>query len=418
MKKVFFTIIIPVFNSDKFIRKCISSIVNQNFQDFEVLIINDGSTDKSKKICQKFLLENPTKIKLFNNKRNLGVGVSRNVGLKSANGKYIIFLDSDDYLIKNSLNSLQKKIKIKDYPDVVLNHIVQNKEPKSNIVNLNFFGKKKLSKKQFLAKLLEKNLLINECWRIVVSNNLIQNNKIVFKNIKIAEDVSFIFKIFILMKNITINEKKFLFHSSRLNSLKYTKGVDSALAYYVVFLELQEYKKKFKKDKKIINFLNFKSNNMITNIRIYFTLLNRKEIIKLKNKFNKIKDFKKNIVDKKKFILSIINDSEKKVVNFLKLKKTHGQNITIYCAGIMTQSIIKILKKNDIQVKNIIDDDPMWIGRKLMNINVEKISILNNSNKKNNLIMICNLSKKVINNIKIKLLKLKLNNKQILSFSL
>lgn len=418
MKKVFFTIIIPVFNSDKFIRKCISSIVNQNFQDFEVLIINDGSTDKSKKICQKFLSENPTKIKLFNNKRNLGVGVSRNVGLKSANGKYIIFLDSDDYLIKNSLNSLQKKIKIKDYPDVVLNHIVQNKEPKSNIVNLNFFGKKKLSKKQFLAKLLEKNLLINECWRIVVSNNLIQNNKIVFKNIKIAEDVSFIFKIFILMKNITINEKKFLFHSSRLNSLKYTKGVDSALAYYVVFLELQEYKKKFKKDKKILNFLNFKSNNMITNIRIYFTLLNRKEIIKLKNKFNKIKDFKKNIADKKKFILSIINDSEKKVVNFLKLKKTHGQNITIYCAGIMAQSIIKILKKNDIQVKNIIDDDPMWIGRKLMNINVEKISILNNSNKKNNLIMICNLSKKVINNIKLKLLKLKLNNKQILSFSL
>ena len=220
------------------------------------------------------------------------------------------------------------------------------------------------------------------------------------------------------MKNITINEKKFLFHSSRLNSLKYTKGVDSALAYYVVFLELQEYKKKFKKDKKILNFLNFKSNNMITNIRIYFTLLNRKEIIKLKNKFNKIKDFKKNIADKKKFILSIINDSEKKVVNFLKLKKTHGQNITIYCAGIMAQSIIKILKKNDIQVKNIIDDDPMWIGRKLMNINVEKISILNNSNKKNNLIMICNLSKKVINDIKVKLLKLKLNNKQILSFSL
>ena len=83
--------------------------------------------------------------------------------------------------------------------------------------------------------------------RIVVSSNLIVKNKIVFKKL-IAEDASFIFKIFIYMKNILINKNKFLFHSSRHNSLKYTIGVDSAYA-YTVLTELQEYQKKFKKIK-------------------------------------------------------------------------------------------------------------------------------------------------------------------------
>ena len=417
MKKFFFSIIIPVFNTDKFLKKCIESIIFQNFQDFEILLINDCSSDKSEQICQKLQLENPNKIRYFKNKKNLGVGLSRNLGLKFANGKYIIFLDSDDYLIKNSMSSLQKKIKSKNYPDVILNHIIQDKEPRSNINSLSSFGKIKLSKKVFLSKLTEKKLLISECWRVVISNDLVKKNNIIFKDIKIAEDISFIFKIFILMKNITINEQEFLFHRSRLNSLKYTKGIEPALAYYKVFLELEEYKKKFKHDHTILNFLKLKSEHIIIHMKIYFTLLTKKEIIKLKNKLYKIKDFENNHLENIKFIFKIVKDFEKKVINFINTKKNR-QKIIIYCASTMTQSIIKILLMNNIKIKNIIDDDPMWIGKKLMNIEIKKISTLNVSSKENNLIMICNLSKKVINNIRFKLSNLKLKNNTIIGFSL
>ena len=417
MKEFFFSIIIPVFNTDKFLKKCIESIIFQNFQDFEILLINDCSTDKSEKICHKLQLENPNKIKYFKNKKNLGVGLSRNLGLKLANGKYIIFLDSDDYLIKNSMSSLQKRIISKNYPDVILNHIIQDKEPISNVNSLSSFGKIKLSKKVFLSKLTEKKLLISECWRVVISNDLVKKNNIIFKDIKIAEDVSFIFKIFILMKNITINEQEFLFHRSRLNSLKYTKGIEPALAYYIVFLELEEYKKKFKHDRTILNFLKLKSENMIINMKIYFTLLTKKEIIKLKNKLYRIKDFDTNHLENEKFIFKIVKDFEKKVINFINTKKNR-QKITIYCAGKMTQSIIRILLINNIKIKNIIDDDPMWIGKKLMNIEIKKISALNVSSKQDNLIMICNRSKKVIRGIRIKLLNLKLKNNTIFGFSL
>lgn len=408
MEKFFFTIIVPVYNSEKFIKKCISSILNQNFFDYEIIIINDCSTDASNRICSAFRQDNLNKIKLIKNDKNLGAGQSRNLGLKYASGKYIIFLDSDDYLLENSLNSLEKNIKKKNYPDVILNHIIQNKNPISNIKELNYFSEKKLSKSKFLKILSQKNYLPNECWRIVVSSNLIAENKIVFKKIKIAEDASFIFKIFIYMKNILINKNKFLFHSSRHDSLKYAIGVDSAFAYYTVLTELQEYQKKFKKNKVIRNYLKFKINNITSNLKIYLSLLNKKQLEIL---IKKIKKSKRN------FILLIIKDMEDKLIKLINSKNILQKKIVIYCAGIMTQSFIKILKKKNIKITNIIDDDPIWVGKRLMKIKVKKISNYNNLNNNNNLIIICNHSQKVIKDIKAKLLKLKLSRKQILSFS-
>jgi hypothetical protein len=219
------------------------------------------------------------------------------------------------------------------------------------------------------------------------------------------------------MKSIIINEHKFLFHRSRLNSLKYTKGIEPALSYYIVFSELEEYKKKFRHDHTILNFLKLKSKIMITNMKIYFTLLKKKEIMLLKNKLNRVEDFKKNHIDNVKFLSHIVEDTEKKVINFINSKK-NGKKIIIYCAGIMTQSIIKILLNNSIKIKNIIDDDPIWIGKKLMNIKITPISTLKDGANQNNIIIICNLSKKVINRIKFKILKLKLKNNTILGFSL
>ena len=156
MGKIFFSIIIPVFNSEKFIKECVQSVLSQNFNNLEIILINDYSTDRSGKICKELKLNNLNKLKLIQNKKNLGVGASRNIGLNLANGKYIIFLDSDDYLIQNSLDYLYKRIKLKDYPEVIFNHIIQNKEPKTNLNILKYFGEKKLFKNQFLNKTIKK----------------------------------------------------------------------------------------------------------------------------------------------------------------------------------------------------------------------------------------------------------------------
>lgn len=418
MGKTFFSIIIPVFNTEKFIKKCVQSVLSQKFNNLEIILINDHSTDKSGKICEKLKLKNFNKLKLIQNKKNLGVGASRNIGLNLANGKYIIFLDSDDYLIQNSLNYLFKKIKLKNYPEVIFNHIVQNKEPKTNLSILKHFGEKRLLKKQFLRKTNSKNLILNECWRIVVSKNLIKRNKINFKNIKIAEDVSFVFKILTHMKSIIINKNKFLFHTSRADSLKYTKGVDAALAYYFVYLEIKNYKKKIINQKEIFNYLDTLEENIKSNMKIYFSILNKNQISKLITKMREfLPNKKKSKIKYKKFIFNIIKQTERKIINKLYQMNKYHKKINIYCAGIMSETLIKILIKKGFKVKNIIDDDPIWVGKKIMNVNVKKISTFNNSYIKNDLIIICNHSKKVINNIKVKLKKFKINNKQILSFS-
>ena len=93
----FISIIIPVFNSEKYLEKCISSILNQEYENFEIICINDCSTDNSLNILNSFAsIDN--RIKIINNIKNLGVGESRNIGIEYAKGKYIHFLDSDDWV--------------------------------------------------------------------------------------------------------------------------------------------------------------------------------------------------------------------------------------------------------------------------------------------------------------------------------
>ena len=94
MNKV--SVIIPVYNTSKYLDKCIDSLVNQTLDDIEFIMVNDGSTDNSKEIIEKWVKKDK-RIKLYN-KENGGQASARNLGLTKAEGEYIAFLDSDDYI--------------------------------------------------------------------------------------------------------------------------------------------------------------------------------------------------------------------------------------------------------------------------------------------------------------------------------
>lgn len=95
MKKV--SVIIPVYNAEKYLRQCISSIANQTMKDIEILAINDGSTDNSLNILDELSQKYKGKLKIFD-KENGGVGSARNIGIENANGEFVKFVDADDYL--------------------------------------------------------------------------------------------------------------------------------------------------------------------------------------------------------------------------------------------------------------------------------------------------------------------------------
>ena len=101
----FFSIIIPMYNVERYIKICVDSILAQTFQDFEVIIIDDASTDNSYKLCKK-LYGNNKKIRLIKQEKNAGSGAARNIGIKNARGEYIWFVDSDDAILPDALQKI------------------------------------------------------------------------------------------------------------------------------------------------------------------------------------------------------------------------------------------------------------------------------------------------------------------------
>lgn len=92
------SIIVPVYNVEEFLNRCVESILIQSYKNIEILLIDDGSTDNSSKICDEYSIKDK-RVKVIH-KENGGLSDARNIGLENANGKYIAFVDSDDYIRK------------------------------------------------------------------------------------------------------------------------------------------------------------------------------------------------------------------------------------------------------------------------------------------------------------------------------
>lgn len=112
---VIFSVIIPLYNRERTIRKAIESVLNQSCQDFELIIVDDCSTDNSAQIVQSFMLSD-SRIKYIKNETNQERCISRNNGIQLATGKYICFLDSDDYHLPNHLETFYKRIQLEQFP--------------------------------------------------------------------------------------------------------------------------------------------------------------------------------------------------------------------------------------------------------------------------------------------------------------
>ena len=112
------SIVIPVYNGEKYIKRCLDSILKQTLQDLEIIIINDGSTDKTQEILESYQKQCSDKIKIIN-KENEGQGKARNVGIDASRGEFITFVDADDEILEDMLQNLYETAK-KEKADVVV----------------------------------------------------------------------------------------------------------------------------------------------------------------------------------------------------------------------------------------------------------------------------------------------------------
>lgn len=188
MKKV--TVVIPVYNSEKYIARCIDSVINQTYQDFEIQIINDGSKDKSQEIIDSYTKKYPDKI-ISIEQENKGVAKTRNEAIKRSKSKYIMFLDNDDYLDKDYIEKYVNEIE-KEELDVVIGGYKRPDE------NGNIVKTLKLQDKEWCK------FMIMTPWAKIFKRQYLIDNDINFLVNDIGEDNYFNFKAMLLTDKIKI----------------------------------------------------------------------------------------------------------------------------------------------------------------------------------------------------------------------
>lgn len=191
------SVIIPVYNCEKYLDECISSLLNQTLYNCEFIFVNDGSNDNSRDIINKYkLIDN--RIVLID-QENQGVSIARNNGLNISTGEYIGFVDADDYIDPSMFQTLYKVAK-KSNCDVVISEFEEILEGNKNIIRYNFIKNKLLDKSYIednIIPFLISDDSLNTVWNKLYKNKIIKDNKIVFpEKVCLGEDGLFNMSVF------------------------------------------------------------------------------------------------------------------------------------------------------------------------------------------------------------------------------
>jgi glycosyltransferase involved in cell wall biosynthesis len=208
------SVIVPIYNTEKFLKECLNSIINQTFKDIEIICINDGSTDNSLKILNTYA-KRDKRIKVINQK-NEGLSVARNNGMNVAKGKYICFIDSDDWADKNYCKKLYTTAE-KFNSDFVMGesqvYSEKTKKIKKEWVGTIYLPKE-LTNKSFNWKIVKKDFfdLPITAWGKIYNSEFLRKNKIRFPERVLYEDTPFYVECLIHAKKINILKKNLYFY--------------------------------------------------------------------------------------------------------------------------------------------------------------------------------------------------------------
>lgn len=181
-----YSFIVPVYNTEKYLKKCLDSLVNQTYKDFEIIVVNDGSTDKSSSIISKY--QKKYKNIIVIDKENEGLSMARNRGVQKSSGKYIIFVDSDDYVSNKLLEEVDKKI---DDSDILRFQIATEDEEYTKINEYHEEGFESMCGYDAF-KYLSSYHFVEPAWCYVIRKNYYIENKFSFKKDVYHEDFGLI----------------------------------------------------------------------------------------------------------------------------------------------------------------------------------------------------------------------------------
>ncbi len=237
MKKV--SVIVPFYNVEKYIDKCLNSLVNQTLEDIEIIIVNDGSKDNSENIAKKYASKYKNKI-IYLEKENGGLSDARNYALPYATGEYIAFLDSDDYVEFDMYKQMYEKAK----------------KENADIVECDFLWEYPNERIESKGRTYndKHDILLNArvvAWNKLIKRELIEKTKVKFPYGLRYEDVEFFYKLIPYINNLEIVNKSFVHYVQRDNSISNSQNsrtkeiidiLDNVIDYYKKNSIYEEYK--------------------------------------------------------------------------------------------------------------------------------------------------------------------------------
>ena len=239
----FFSIIVPVYNVESFLEECLNSILAQRFNDYELIVVDDGSTDRSRKICDEYAKKD-SKITVIH-KQNGGLVSARKSGLRIAKGEYILNVDSDDYLSNDLLNILEATINNNHEPDIITfdRQNIDEKGKKTTVyrepIEEGYYNDKFLSE---LNKNPHDNGVSRNKYCIsgfltnkALKNNIARDNQLeVPDNISLGEDTAVIIPALYKSKSLYVKRYIGYYYRERSNSIVHTFSKDTTKRFEIL----------------------------------------------------------------------------------------------------------------------------------------------------------------------------------------
>lgn len=215
-----FSIIVPIYKVERYLKTCIDSILTQTFSDFEVILVDDGSPDLCGKICNDYA-ENDLRIKVLH-KANGGLSSARNAGLDIASGEYIIFIDSDDFWDDNTaLENINKNL-TETKADLLIfpaKRYYEDKNKVTSILNIEVERRKIVnqSTNQAIEYMLQNNIYRAAAWNKVVKKSIIDTHNMRFKDGYLSEDMDWCGDLLVYCSKFDFYEKPLYMYRQQRN---------------------------------------------------------------------------------------------------------------------------------------------------------------------------------------------------------
>ncbi len=228
------SVIVPIYNVENYIEKCLETLVNQTLEDIEIILVNDGSKDNSEVIAKRFLKNYPEKI-VYLEKENGGLSDARNYGIPYAKGEYVAFLDSDDYVEKDMYEKM---------------YTLAKKE-NSDMVQCNFYWEYIEEQKRKLGDLEEyqnkKEMIVKgrvEAWNKLIRREVLENPDIRFPKGLRYEDVEFTYKLVPFINKVSFIKEPFVHYVQRGNSISNSQNERTGEIFDILDNVIKFYKEK------------------------------------------------------------------------------------------------------------------------------------------------------------------------------